>query len=318
MTDRLVGGKEVFPLCLGGNTFSWTSDEEQAFSVLDEYASVGGNFVDTADVYSSWIDGHTGGESEEIIGRWHSARRNRDEIVIATKVGMKPDRTGLSKQTILSAADESLARLRTDRVDLYYAHFDDEQTPLEETLEALDELVRQGKVLEVGASNYTAARLAEALEVSKHEGLVRYTALQPRYNLMDRADYEAELAGLCQSESIACIPYFGLAQGFLTGKYRGTGDDVDSPRAESAQGYLDDRGRAVLSALDEISANHSTTVSCVALAWLATRPTVLAPVASARTRSQLLEWLPFVGLQLSAAELRQLDETSSQSPSITR
>ena len=304
-------GLDVFPMCLGGNVFSWTSDETESFEVLDAYVAGGGNFVDTADVYSVWLEGHTGGESEEIIGRWHTARGNRDAIVIATKVGMKPDRVGLSAATIRAAAEESLRRLQTDCIDLYYAHEDDPATPLEETLGAFAELVRDGKVRAVGASNYSAARLAEAIAVSERDGLARYVALQPRYNLMDRADFEDGLQAVCEQAGIAVVPYFGLAQGFLTGKYRSAGTAVDSPRAESAAAYLDDRGQAVLAALDDVAAAHGTSVAAVALAWLRAQPTVAAPVASARTPAQLAELMPSASLELGAAEVERLTNASA-------
>jgi aryl-alcohol dehydrogenase-like predicted oxidoreductase len=313
MTSNGTTGLDVFPLCLGGNVFSWTADEQASFAVLDAYRAAGGNFIDTADTYSSWLDGHTGGESEEIIGRWHTARGNRDEIVIATKVGMKPDREGLAPATVRAAAEESLKRLRTDRIDVYYAHADDESTPLEETLAAFDELVREGKVVHVAASNYSAARLAEALAVSDREGLARYSILQPRYNLMDRSGYEDELAPLCEREGIGCVPFFGLAQGFLTGKYRPGSAAIDSPRAENARGYLDERGIAVLEVLDELAEAHETSIAAVALGWLAAQPTVLAPVASARNPEQLAELLPFAELRLADDDVQRLSAAAATS-----
>lgn len=301
----------VFPLCLGGNVFGWTADRAASFDVLDAYAAAGGNFVDTADSYSAWVPGNQGGESETIIGDWMATRGNRDQIVVATKVGQKPDRAGLSAETIRAAAEDSLRRLQTDRIDLYYAHIDDQSVPLEETLGAFDALVREGKVRYVGASNSTAARLAEALEVSRREGLVSYVAVQPHYNLVERDEYEGELAALCVREGIGCVPYFALAKGFLTGKYRPGGDDVDSPRAERARAYLDGRGERVLAALDEVAAAHGVPVAAVSLAWAAAQPGVVAPIASARTAEQLAELLPMAELELSADELRRLDEASA-------
>jgi aryl-alcohol dehydrogenase (NADP+) len=280
---------EIFPLCLGGNVFGWTADERQSFAVLDTYVAAGGNFVDTADGYSAWAEGNAGGESEQIIGRWLAGRRNRDEVVIATKVGRAPEMTGLSRETIFAAIEGSLRRLATDYIDLYYAHADDEQTPLEETLGAFDELVRAGKVRHIAASNYTAQRLGEALAASDREGFARYVALQPHYNLVHRDEYEGELAELCVREGLACLPYFSLAEGFLTGKYRPDGKTIESERAEDAVAYLDDRGRAVLGALDKVSAAHHTTAGAVALAWLAAQPAVAAPIASARTPEQLAD-----------------------------
>jgi aryl-alcohol dehydrogenase (NADP+) len=290
---------DVFPLCLGGNVFGWTADERESFAVLDAYAAAGGNFVDTADVYS-------GGDSETIIGSWLAARGNRDEVLIATKVG---GAAGLSAQSIERGAEESLRRLQTDRIDLYYAHFDEPETPLEETLGALDGLVREGKVRHVAASNYAAPRLAEAMAVSDDRGLTRYVALQTHYNLVERDEYEGELAALCAREGLACLSYYSLARGFLTGKYR-PGAEVDSPRAARASAYLDDSGLALLTVLDEIAAAHQTTVAAVSLAWLLAQPTVAAPIASARTPGQLADWLAAAELELSAHELQQLSLAS--------
>ncbi len=296
---------DVFPLCLGGNVFGWTADEEQSFAVLDAYVAAGGNFIDTADVYSAWATGHAGGESESIIGRWLAARGNRDELVIATKVAKLDTRAGLSAANVEKAAADSLRRLGTDRIDLYYAHHDDSDIPLEETLGAFDALVRTGAVRYVAASNYDADRLEEALTVSAREGLVSYIALQPEYNLVART-YEHELRGVCERHSLSCFPYFGLARGFLTGKYRPGGEQVDSPRAEVAQQHLDARGIAVLAALDQIAAAHGTPLAAVALAWLAAQPTVVAPIASARTPEQLTELLPMASVVLSVEEIEQL------------
>jgi aryl-alcohol dehydrogenase (NADP+) len=305
---RTLGSTDlaVHPLCLGTNIFGWTIDEAQSFAVLDAYAAAGGNFLDTADSYSAWIEGNSGGESETIIGRWMAARGNRDEIVVATKVGKKPDLIGLSPGTIRRAADESLARLGTDRIDLYYAHLDDEDTPLEDTLDAFAELVAAGKVRHIAASNYGAPRLAEALAVSRANDLPAYVAVQPHFNLVHRADYEGELAELCVRERLSCVPYAALASGFLTGKYRAGKPEPGSARAGSARSYLDDRGVAVLAALDEISAAHGVPVAAVALAWLAAQPGVAAPIASARTPAQLAELLPMAGLELAADELERL------------
>jgi aryl-alcohol dehydrogenase-like predicted oxidoreductase len=297
---------DVFPLCLGGNVFGWTADEAQSFAVLDAYAGASGNFVDTADSYSFWVPGHTGGESETIIGRWMASRGKRDDMVIATKVGMSPGLEGLAAKTVRDAAEASLARLGTDRIDLYYAHRDDPDTPVEETLAAFDDLVRAGKVRYVAASNFGAARLAEALAVSDREGLTRYVALQPHYNLVERDDYEGELSDLCAREQLSCVPYFALAKGFLTGKYR-PGAAVDSVRADSARAYLDERGVRILDALDRVAAARETTVAAAALAWLLAQPTVLAPIASARTLEQLAELLPVADLTLTADEVAALD-----------
>ncbi len=300
-------GLDVHALCLGGNVFGWTADEEHSFAVLDAYAAAGGNFIDTADAYSAWAPGHHGGESESVLGRWMAERGNRDELVIATKVGMKPDASGLGADTIAAAADASLERLQTDRIDLYYAHVDDADTPLEETLAAFDELVRAGKVRHLAASNYTAERLSAALELSEREGLARYVALQPHYNLVERGEFEGELQDLCAAREVAVVPYFGLAKGFLTGKYRAGGEAVDSPRASAASAYLEQGGAAVLAVLDEVAAAHSVSVAAVSLAWLGAQETVTAPIASARTVEQLQELLPVDGLVLAADELERLD-----------
>lgn len=304
---------EVFPLCLGGNVFGWTADERASFAVLDAYAAAGGNFIDTADAYSAWVEGHRGGESETIIGRWLAKRGNRDRMIIATKVGRKPDRKGLSAATIHAAVEESLERLGTDYIDLYYAHGDDDPAfPLDETLEAFDELVRAGKVRYIAASNYGPARLAEALDLSERTGRAAYVALQPHYNLVERAVYEGELRDLCEQRGLACVPYFALAKGFLTGKYRPGGGAVESPRAEAARAYLGSGGARVLEALDEVAAARGVPVAAVALAWLAAQPTVVAPIASARTSEQLAELLPMTELALSASELEALSAASEQ------
>jgi len=301
-----IGGTDldVFPLCLGGNVFGWTADERTSFDVLDAFAAGGGNFVDTADSYSAFHEGNSGGESETIIGNWMAARGNRDEIVVATKVGQLPGRTGLAADNVRAACDDSLRRLQTDRIDLYYAHKDDPDTPLEETLGAFGELIDAGKVRHIGASNYSPERLTEAMEVSRREGLASFVALQPHYNLVER-DYEQSLRPVVEREGLVCLPYFALARGFLTGKYR-EGATVDSPRASRAEIYLDDRGRAVLSALDEIAAAHSASVAAVAIAWLRVQPTVVAPLASARNVPQLSEILPSASLQLAPDELERL------------
>jgi aryl-alcohol dehydrogenase-like predicted oxidoreductase len=301
---------DVFPLCLGGNVFGWTANESQSFAVLDAYAAAGGNFIDTADVYSAWVSGHAGGESETIIGRWMAERHIRDRMVVATKVGVLQGLKGLSAKTIFAAAEASLRRLKTDRIDLYYAHVDDPATPLEETLKAFDALVREGKVRCLAASNYTESRLAEALTVSKRMGLTRYVALQPHYNLVHRTEYEGGLAGLCAHEGLACFPYYALASGFLTGKYR-PAFKTDSARASSASKYLDEKGLRVLAALDAIAAERRTTVAAVSLAWLLTRPGVVAPIASARTPEQLQDLLPFISIHLRDDEQKRLNEASA-------
>ncbi|MHB8797739.1 MAG: aldo/keto reductase [Thermoanaerobaculia bacterium] len=305
---------EVFPLCLGGNVFGWTATEAESFAVLDAYSAAGGNFVDTADVYSAWAPGNAGGESEEILGRWMSLRGCRDRIVVATKVGKMTGLTGLPAATIRKAAEESLRRLRTDRIDLYYAHADDPATPLEETLGAFDALVREGKVRHVAASNYTADRLADALAVSDRLGLARYVALQPHYNLVHRTGYEGDLESLSVREGLACFPYYALASGFLAGKYR-PGTTVKSARSEGAAKHLDDTGLRVLATLDAIASERGTSVAAVALAWLLGRPGVVAPIASARTPEQLAELLPAATLSLRPEEMSRLDAASRVSTS---
>ena len=296
---------EVFPLCLGGNVFGWTADERQSFGALDIYRAAGGNFLDTADVYSSWVPGHSGGESETIIGRWMTERRTRNHMIVATKVGAAPGLKGLAGETIRRAAEASLTRLGVDHIDLYFAHLDDTNTPLEETLRAFDALVREGKVRYVAASNYSPARLAESLSISDREGLTRYVALQPHYNLVHRNHYEGELQSLCRREGLSCVPYYGLASGFLTGKYR-PGIEVDSPRAASARAYLDDHGLKLLTVLDEIAAVRHTTVAAVSLAWLVAQPTVAAAIASGRTAEQVTELIPLANITLSTEELTRL------------
>lgn len=289
---------EIFPLCLGANVFGRSANEEQSFAVLDAYAEVGGNFIDTANTYA-------GGASEEIIGRWMKARGNRERIVLATKVGMGSS-PGLDPERIAQAAEESLKRLGVETIDLYYAHRDDPETPLEQTLQAFGRLVSDGKVRYIAASNYEAPRLAEALELAIREGLPRFVALQPHYNLVVRDEYEGPLQDLCLMEGIPCLPYFALAQGFLTGKYRPGGPTVDSYRAERASAYMDERGGRVLAALDEISAAHGVAPPAVALAWLLAQPGVAAPIASARTTKQLEELLQMTDLTLSEPELARL------------
>jgi aryl-alcohol dehydrogenase-like predicted oxidoreductase len=298
---------DVFPICLGGNVFGWTADEPQSRAVLDAYTGEGGNFIDTA---NSYLVEH--GRSETIIGRWLADRGNRDQIVVATKVGggRGPVRN-LRAETIKREAHASLERLQTDRIDLYYAHFDDEETPLEESLRAFDALVQAGTVRHLGASNYTSERLTAALEFQRKHGLAEFTVLQPHYNLVER-DFERTLLPVAEAWNLAVLPYFALAKGFLTGKYRPGSEVVESQRAEGARAYLDQGGAAVLAALDEIAAAHDTTPAAVALAWLLTRPRVVAPIASARTTEQLEQILPAATLTLTPAEIDRLS-TSTQS-----
>jgi aryl-alcohol dehydrogenase-like predicted oxidoreductase len=300
---------DVSRLCLGGNVFGWTADERTSFAVLDAFVVAGGNFIDTADSYMGRAPGNSGGESETIIGKWMASRGNRDSVVIATKVGSWPQRPGLSRANIVAAVEDSLRRLQTDRIDLYFSHRDDPDTAQEETAAAFDELVQAGKVRAIGASNITAERLRSALEISAREGLASYVALQPHYNLLER-DFESAFVPLLASEGLACLPYFGLAMGFLTGKYR-PDTAVDSARAEGAMAYMDDRGLRVLATLDEIAAAREVPVAAVALAWLADQPTVAAPIASARTPEQLTELLPVLDLTLTDSEQRRLTDAST-------
>jgi aryl-alcohol dehydrogenase-like predicted oxidoreductase len=306
-----TSGIDVSRLCLGANVFGWTADRDTSFAVLDAFVGAGGNFVDTADSYMWRIPGNSGGESETIIGEWFAAHGRRDDVVLATKVSSLPARKGLAAANIDAACYESLRRLQTDHIDLYYAHYDDRDVAQEEYLDAFDALVRAGKVRAIAASNFTAERLRSALEISRRDGLAEFVALQPHYNLMERSEFETALLPLLESEGLSCMPYYGLAKGFLTGKYRDGGAAVDSPRAEGALAYLDDRGRAVLAVLDEIAAGHRVPVPAVALAWLADQPTVTAPIASARTPEQLDALVPMLQLRLTDDELRLLAHVSS-------
>jgi aryl-alcohol dehydrogenase-like predicted oxidoreductase len=309
MTMARIGNSEldVFPLSLGGNVFGWTADEEQSFSVLDAYAAAGGDFVDTADVYSEWVPGNSGGESETIIGHWLARRGRRDDIVVATKVGSHPQFKGLRADTVRKGAEASLRRLGTDHIDLYYTHFDDPEVPVEEIVTALDALVKEGKVRVIGASNLSPERLAASLEFSEREGLARYEILQPHYNLVEREKYEGPLADVVAAHGLSAAPYAGLASGFLTGKYRPGGPAVDSLRAGGAMPYLtQERGPKVLAALDEVAAAHRVEVATVALAWLAAQPTVVAPIASARSVEQLPALLAVGDLKLTGEEIAAL------------
>ncbi|WP_043629333.1 aldo/keto reductase [Nonomuraea candida] len=297
----------VFPISLGTNVFGWTADKETSFAVLDAYIEGGGNFIDTADVYPYWATGES--TSETIIGEWLADRRNRDSVVLATKVGMLEGLKGLAPATIRTAVEDSLRRLRTDYIDLYWAHVDDHDTPMVETLATFDALVKEGKVRYVGASNHGAARLAEALKTADEEGLTRYVALQQPYNLVERA-YEGELREVVAREGLSSTPYFGLARGFLTGKYA-PGATVDSPRAGLAGAYLEtEHGRRTLEALHRVAGERQSAPASVALAWLAAQPTVTAPIASARSVEQLKPLLEAAALTLGPEELAILDEAS--------
>lgn len=315
MQRRKLGksGLEVSPLVFGGNVFGWTADEPTSFRLLDAFLAAGGNFIDTADVYSKWAPGNQGGESEIVLGNWLKSRRNRRQVLIATKVGMEmgPAKKGLSKKYILQAAEDSLKRLQTDYIDLYQSHANDPDTALTETLEAYALLIKQGKVRAIGASNYSAERLREALQISKDSGLPRYESLQPNYNLYDRADYESNLERVCVENGLGVIPYFSLASGFLTGKYRSEADLASSSRAQFVKEYLNDRGTRILRALDEVARDVHSTPAKVSLAWLMARPSITAPIASATSLEQLRDLIDATELKLDAAAIHRLNNASA-------
>ena len=305
-------GIRIPAVMLGGNVFGWTLDEASSFRVLDAAVERGLNAIDTADMYSNWLPGHVGGESETIIGNWLHARGNRDKVIIATKLGhnMGPGKEGLSRAYIVQAVEASLMRLRTDYIDLYQAHRDKPETPLEETLAAFDGLIKAGKVRAIGASNYTAARFAQALDVSKANGLARYETLQPKYNLMERPAYEGALQDLCVAEGIGVINYYALAAGFLTGKYRKI-EDASGARGDTVREYCNAKGFGVLAALDKAAARLGATPAQVALAWVMTRPGIAAPIASATKVAQLDDLVAAVTLRLDAAAIADLDAASA-------
>jgi aryl-alcohol dehydrogenase-like predicted oxidoreductase len=307
-------GLETPRLVLGGNVFGWTAKGKEAFRILDRFADAGGRMIDTADVYSAWVSGHKGGESESLIGEWLKRSGRRGEMLIATKVGMLPGDGGakLEPARIAAAAEASLKRLGVETIDLYYAHQDDEATPLEESLAAFDRLVKDGKVRALGASNYRAERLGEALAISARNGLARYEALQPEYHLMTRTRYEGALQRLCVDEGIGVLPYYGLASGFLTGKYRSTADFGQSVRGDGMAKYLNARGLGVLGTLDAVARETGATQSQIALAWIAAQPGVAAPIASARTVEQLEELIGAMELELSEDQLARLDAASRE------
>jgi aryl-alcohol dehydrogenase-like predicted oxidoreductase len=315
MDRRKLGhsGLEVSTLCFGGNVFGWTADEATSFALLDAFIAAGGNFIDTADVYSRWAPGHQGGESETVIGNWLKQRGGRDRVIIATKVGndMGPAGKGLSRAHIMQAVDDSLRRLQTDYIDLYQSHIDDETTPLEETLATYQELIQAGKVRAIGASNYKAPRLAEALRISKEHGYPRYESLQPLYNLYDREGFETALEPLCRAEGIGVINYYSLAAGFLTGKYRREEDLAGRARGASAKRYLNDRGLKILGAMDKVAAATGASHAQIALAWLLGQPTVTAPIVSATSVAQLTQIVSAPAIKLTPAEMVMLNEASS-------
>ena len=318
MLMRRLGrtGLRVSALCLGGNTFGWTTDQKASEAVLDAYVEAGGNFIDTADVYSRWVPGHKGGESEDVLGKWMKTRGNRRGVIIATKVmgpmGPGPNDTGLSRQHIIEGVEDSLRRLQTDFIDLYQAHWDDRDTPIEETLRAFDDLVRQGKVRYIGASNYHAWRLTRALWESDRRAYMRYESIQPKYNLVFRDEYERELEPLCLEQSIGVIPYSSLGSGFLSGKYHRGRELPKTARAGNVEKiYMTDRGFTVLEAVEKVAAGAGATAAQVALSWLAHRPGITAPIASATSVTQLKELLGGIELQLDSDARATLDRASA-------
>jgi len=318
MLKRKLGRSDlnVSVLCFGGNIFGWTADEQASFTVLDAFVEAGGNFIDSADVYARWAPGNKGGESEEVLGRWMKARGNRKDVVVATKLGspMSDDGTkqGLSRRWMMQAVEDSLGRLQTDYIDLYQSHRDDPNTPMEETLGAYDELIKQGKVRVIGASNFSAERLAEALAISQRDGLPRYESLQPVYNLVQRADYEKDLEPLCQKEDVGVIPYSSLASGFLSGKYQANAPLPSSARASGIQQkYMNEKGFAVLGAVEDVAKRLGATPAQVALAWIANRPGMTGPIASATTPEQLRDLIGGIELKLDADAIATLDKASA-------
>jgi len=315
MKKRKLGnsGLEVSPLAFGGNVFGWTVDERTSFRLLDEFVESGFNFIDTADVYSRWAPGNQGGESENIIGKWFKQSGKRTGVILATKVGieMGPGKKGLSKSYIFRAVEDSLQRLQTDYIDLYQSHVDDPETPFEETLETYRQLIQQGKVRAIGASNYKGERLSQALQVSKQRGYPGYQTLQPLYNLYDRAEYETNLEPICRDNGLGVISYFSLASGFLTGKYRSENDLARSARRERVKKYLDERGLRILRALDQVAKDYHSTPATVSLAWLIAKPGITAPIASATTLEQLSHLIKAPDLVLEDSALEVLNEASA-------
>jgi aryl-alcohol dehydrogenase-like predicted oxidoreductase len=314
MEKRKLGQSslEVPPITFGCNVFGWTADEKTSFALLDAWVDAGFNFLDTADVYSRWHPGNTGGDSELIMGKWLKARGNRDKIVLATKLGieMAPGKKGLSRAYMQTAVEDSLRRLQTDYIDLYQSHRDDPDTPIEETLSAYADLIKQGKVREIGASNFSAARFAESLKISTEKNLPRYQSLQPHYNLVERAEFEGPLEDLCLAEKIGVIGYYSLASGFLTGKYKSRTDMEGRIRGPRVEKYLNDFGFGVVKALEEVAARYQAKPGQIALAWLIARPSVTAPIASATNLEQLAELVEAAEIELDADSIQKIDEAS--------
>jgi len=315
MKKRKLGnsGLEVAPLAFGGNVFGWTTDEPTSFALLDAFVDAGFNLIDTADIYSTWVEGHKGGESETILGKWLKHSGKREKVIIASKVGkeMGPDSQGLSKAYIMQAVEASLRRLQTDYIDLYQSHADDPDTPLEETLEAYDQLIKQGKIRAIGASNYSAERLAQSLEVSEQTGYPRYESLQPLFNLYDREDYEKELEPLCREKGIGVISFFSLGSGFLTGKYRSKDDLSNRARGSFVEKYLNERGFRIVEALDRVAQEHNITPAQVAIVWLISHPSITAPIASATNLEQLKELLEATTIELNPSAIDRLNQASA-------
>ena len=314
METRRLGQSslEVSPITFGCNVFGWTADEKMSFALLDAWVDAGFNFLDTADVYSRWHPGNTGGDSEMIIGKWLKARGNRNEVILATKLGieMGPGKKGLSKAYMQTAVEDSLRRLQTDYIDLYQSHRDDPDTPIEETLSAYADLIKQGKVREIGASNFSADRLAESLKISSAKGLPRYQSLQPHYSLVERAEFEGKLEDLCLAEKIGVIGYYSLASGFLTGKYKSQADTEGRSRGSRVQKYLNDYGFGVVHALEEVAHRYEAKPGQIALAWLIARPSVTAPIASATNLEQLAELVEAAEIELDAESIQKIDAAS--------
>ena len=314
MEKRQLGQSSlhVYPIAFGGNVFGWTADEATSFKLLDGFVGAGFNFIDSADVYSRWHPGNTGGESEAIIGNWLKARGGRDKVIVATKLGMEmaPGKKGLSRQYMMEAVENSLRRLKTDYIDLYQSHRDDPETPIEETLSAYADLIKQGKVREIGASNYSAARLSEALQASTDKGLPRYQTLQPLYSLVERQEFEGALEDVCLKEKVGVIGFYSLASGFLTGKYRSKADTEGRARGSRVEKYMNDYGFGTIAALDDVAKRYNAKPVQIAMAWLMARPSVTAPIASATNLDQLAELLKSVEIQLDAAAIQQIDAAS--------
>jgi len=315
MKKRKLGNSDLFiyPIAFGGNVFGWTADEKKSFEILDGFTDAGFNFIDTADVYSAWVPGNTGGESETIVGNWMSQRNNRDKIILATKVGapMGPDKKGLSKKYIFQAVEDSLKRLKTDYIDLYQSHYDDPETPIQETLEAYHQLIKEGKVRWIGASNLTPERLTESLEIAKKFNLPKYQTLQPEYNLYQREGYEKNFEQIVQDNDLGTINYYALASGFLTGKYRSVEDLNKSQRGGAVKNYLNERGFKILKALDDVSEQYSADQASIALAWLIARPSITAPIASVTSLDQLEDLKKAATLKLNVEDIAILDEASA-------